>query len=125
MSDRIRQSRLRVQLNERAFTHLSPRVKLANARQRLDDASGKMHDAVLQGLVLRRERIKSLSAQLNAYYPLNVLARGYAVVRKEASGEVVRSVTQVRAGEQLVIRVSDGEFMAQGNMPQRHGVTEN
>jgi exodeoxyribonuclease VII large subunit len=109
MSDRIRQSRLRVQLNERALTHLSPRVKLANARQRLDETGSKMQDALLHGLVFRRERVKSLSAQLNAYNPLNVLARGYAVVRKE-NGEVVRSVTQVTTDERLTIRVSDGEF---------------
>jgi len=68
-----------------------------------------MQDALRHGLVLRRERAKSLSAQLTAYNPLNVLARGYAVVRKE-NGEVVRSVLQVTADETLVIRVSDGEF---------------
>jgi exodeoxyribonuclease VII large subunit len=108
--DRIRQSRLRVQLNERALAHLSPRVKLVNARQRLDDASSKMQDAVKHSLSLKRERVNSWMAQLNAYNPLNVLARGYAVVRKEASGEVVRSVAQVTADERLTIRVSDGEF---------------
>ncbi|CAG0931413.1 Exodeoxyribonuclease 7 large subunit [Thermoflexales bacterium] len=108
--DRIRQSRLQVQSNERALAHLSPRVKLANARQRVDDAGSRMQDAVLHDLVLRRERIRSLSAQLNAYHPLNVLARGYAVVRKESTGEVVRSVGQVMAGERLTIRVSDGEL---------------
>ena len=70
-----------------------------------------MLEAVLHGLVVRRERIRSLAAQLNAYHPLNVLARGYAVVRKEA-GDVVLSVTQVTAGERLIIRVSDGEFTA-------------
>jgi exonuclease VII large subunit len=41
-----------------------------------------------------------------------VLARGYAVVQKATSGEVVRSVTQVVADERLNIRVSDGEFRA-------------
>jgi exodeoxyribonuclease VII large subunit len=113
MFDRIRQARLRLQLNERALAHLSPRVKLANARQRLDDASGKMQDAMSHSIILRHERIKGLSAQLKAYNPLNVLARGYAVVRKE-NGEVVRSVTQVTADERLTIRVSDGEFKTKG-----------
>ena len=110
MADQIRQSRLRVQLNERALAHLSPRVKLANARQRLDDASGKMQDALKHILALKRERVTGRVAQLNAYNPLNVLARGYAVVRKESSGEVVRSVAQVTADERLLVRVSDGEF---------------
>ncbi|HTP07610.1 MAG TPA: exodeoxyribonuclease VII large subunit, partial [Anaerolineae bacterium] len=109
MTEQIRQSRLRVQLNERALTHLSPKVKLANARQRLDETSGRMQDALKHALALKRERVNSRLAQLNAYNPLNVLARGYAVVRKE-SGEVVRSVTQVTVDEPLTIRVSDGEF---------------
>ncbi len=112
MADRLRQHRLQVQLNERALAHLSPRVKLANARQRLDEAGSRMQDALKHVLALKRERVASHAAQLNAYNPLNVLARGYAVVRKEASGEVVRSVTQVAADEQLTIRVSDGEFKA-------------
>ena len=109
MTEQIRQSRLRVQLNERALTHLSPKVKLANARQRLDETSGRMQDALKHALALKRERVNGRLAQLNAFNPLNVLARGYAVVRKE-SGEVVRSVTQVTVDEPLTIRVSDGEF---------------
>lgn len=109
MSDRLRTARLHLAANERALQHLSPRVKLRNARQRLDDASSKMQDAVRHQLALRRERIVSLTAQLNAYNPLNVLARGYAVVRI-ADGKVVRSVNQVQADERLSIRVSDGEF---------------
>jgi exodeoxyribonuclease VII large subunit len=124
MTDRIRQYRLRVQLNERALAHLSPKVKLINARQRLDEAGSRMQDALKHALALKRERVNSRVAQLNAYNPLNVLARGYAVVRKTSSGEVVRSVTQVTADERLTIRVSDGEFAAQSNKPQRHGNTE-
>ncbi len=110
VSDRIRQAHLNVQSNERALQHLSPRVKLANARQRLDDLMSKMQAVMLHDLLLQRERIKSLSAQLSAFNPLNVLARGYAVVRREATDEVVRSVAQVRLDERLLIRVSDGEF---------------
>jgi exodeoxyribonuclease VII large subunit len=109
LSDRIRQYRLRVQLNDRALAHLSPKVKLANSRQRLDEAGSRMQDAVKHVLALKRERVNSRIAQLNAYNPLNVLARGYAVVRKE-NGEVVRSVTQVTVDERLTVRVSDGEF---------------
>lgn len=112
MTDQLRQRQLRVQLNQRALAHLSPKVKLANARQRLDEAGSRMQDAMSRGFVLRRERIGSLAAQLKAYNPLNVLARGYAVVRKE-NGEVVRSVAQVTPDERLTVRVSDGEFGAQ------------
>ena len=91
---------------------MSPRVKLANAQQRLDDMLIKMQAAMQHDLALQRERVSSLAAQLNAFNPLNVLARGYAVVRKEPTGEVVRSVAQVKPDEPLMVRVSDGEFKA-------------
>ncbi|CAG0935628.1 Exodeoxyribonuclease 7 large subunit [Thermoflexales bacterium] len=106
MTDRIRNARLGLAANVRALQHLSPRVKLRNARQRLDDASGRMQDAVRHQLALRRERMLSLSAQLTVYNPLGVLARGYAVVRT-IDGQVVN---QVQPDERLSLRVSDGEF---------------
>ncbi len=112
VSDRINNARLQVQANERSLHHLSPRVKLSNARQRLDDLTLKMQAAVAHDLELQRERLKSLSAQLSAFNPLNVLARGYAVVRVQATDEVVRSVKQIHAHEPLSIRVGDGEFGA-------------
>lgn len=109
LSDRLHRARLSLAANERALQHLSPRTRLANARQRLDEAGGRMQEAVRRSLALKRERINGLAAQLGALNPLNVLARGYAVVRG-AHGEVVRSVNQVQANERLAIRVSDGEF---------------
>jgi len=123
ITDRIGVARQQIAANVRALQHLSPRVKLQNTRQRLDDAGSKMQDAMRHSLTLRRERVSSLAAQLGAYNPLNVLARGYAVVRS-AEGEVIRSVNQVTVDEQLLIRVSDGEFEAQTRSTaetQRHG----
>ena len=82
-----------------------------------------MQEAMKHNLTLKRERVNSLAAQLGAYNPLNVLARGYAVVRT-ADGEVIRSVGQVQPDERLLIRVSDGEFEAQTQSTaetQRHG----
>jgi len=114
MSDRLRTARLSLAANARALQHLSPRVKLQNARQRLDEAAGRMEAALRRGLALRRERVGGLAAQLGALNPLNVLARGYAVVRT-AEGEVVRSVNQVQPNEPLSIRVSDGEFKVTSN----------
>ncbi|HEV8193009.1 MAG TPA: exodeoxyribonuclease VII large subunit, partial [Ktedonobacterales bacterium] len=44
--------------------------------------------------------------------PLLTLERGYAIVRREPDGTVVRSVAQVPPGERLRIRVADGTFTA-------------
>ncbi|MBI5566265.1 MAG: exodeoxyribonuclease VII large subunit, partial [Chloroflexi bacterium] len=50
MTDRISTARQQIAANLRALQHLSPRVKLQNTRQRLDDASGKMQEAMRHNL---------------------------------------------------------------------------
>ena len=109
---RLQNNRLQLNSQLRGLQHLSPRVKLANARQRIDDVLASLQESMAHDLELQREKISSMSAQLNALNPLNVLARGYAVVRIEPSGEIVRSRKQVKPETQLSIRVSDGEFEA-------------
>jgi exonuclease VII large subunit len=42
--------------------------------------------------------------------PLAVLERGYAMVIKLDSGQIVRSITQIKSDEYLDIRVQDGSF---------------
>jgi len=45
--------------------------------------------------------------------PLAVLARGYAVVTRKNDGKVVSRVEQMKQGEQIQVRVSDGQFDAE------------
>lgn len=52
-------------------------------------------------------RLSALDAQLHTLSPLAVLSRGYALVQN-AEGQLVRSVTQVVAGEDLTTRLQDG-----------------
>ena len=57
------------------------------------------------------QRYIALTAKLDAMSPLKVLTRGYAMAQK-ASGEVVRSVSQVQAGDQIGVSFSDGKLFA-------------
>ena len=43
--------------------------------------------------------------------PKATLSRGYAIVRTE-NGRIVRSVGQVKAGEEVDVQVADGRFPA-------------
>jgi len=61
-------------------------------------------------LALARERLRTLDSQLQTLSPLATLERGYAIARNLGTGEVVRSVAQVVAGDRLEVRVSDGQF---------------
>ena len=56
-----------------------------------------------------RQRFLSNTAKLDAMSPLKVLSRGYAMVQTEENS-LVRSVNQVKPGDQLSVLVSDGSL---------------
>ncbi len=91
---------------------LSPRSRLDNDRQRLDELLRRASRAQMHGLQLRRERLMGWRQRLEALNPTAVLGRGYALVTNQA-GEVVHSIDQVSMGEELDVSVSDGNFGVQ------------
>ena len=54
----------------------------------------------------RRQHFSQIAARLDALSPLKVLGRGYAVMTKDE--QVIRSVTQLSAGDAVDLRLSDG-----------------
>jgi len=59
-----------------------------------------------------RAKYAELCAHLDALSPLKVLERGYAIALHERSGRAIRSQSEVKQGDRLRVRVSDGEFAA-------------
>jgi exodeoxyribonuclease VII large subunit len=56
-------------------------------------------------------------ARLRSLSPLSILERGYAVVRRAADGAVLRSPDDAPVGEELRIRVAEGELTAKVVQP--------
>jgi exodeoxyribonuclease VII large subunit len=90
---------------------LSPLTRIRRDRQRLDDLARRAEVALMHRLAIQRTRLGGLEQRLSSLNPLAILGRGYALVRK-TDGRLVRRVGQVSPGEQLQVRVSDGEFAA-------------
>jgi exodeoxyribonuclease VII large subunit len=88
----------------------SPLRWVLNERQRLDELSRRGIAMEAHRLELVRERLNGLENRLAALSPEAVLQRGYAVVTKK--DRVVASVSQIREGDALRVRVRDGEFDA-------------
>jgi len=109
------QLRLRtaLQAQRSALELVSPQAKVDNARQRVDEYLHRATSAIRHEIALQSAAVAGLIQTLQAVGPDTVLARGYAVVRNTADGSVIRSVNQVSAGDELQVRVSDGEFGAQ------------
>ena len=54
-------------------------------------------------------QISLASAKLHDKSPLVILARGYSAA-KDSSGKIVKNISQVKAGDKLIVRVSDGQI---------------
>jgi exodeoxyribonuclease VII large subunit len=96
----------------RALQRLSPQARIDARRQQVDDLGQRAGRSLEHALALHRSQLAGLQARLAALSPVAVLERGYAIVRRQDSGVIVRQVEQVGPGDRLSIRVQDGEFGA-------------
>jgi exodeoxyribonuclease VII large subunit len=97
---------------QEALRMLAPRGRLAAQRHELETACLALRRAALLGLERRRARLARLAGRLDSLSPLAVLSRGYALVRREADGAIVRRATDVASGDRLKIRLAEGEIAA-------------
>ncbi|MGC9396165.1 MAG: exodeoxyribonuclease VII large subunit [Anaerolineae bacterium] len=102
------------QLN-RALQYLSPAVRLANARQRVDDVLARADATVAHRLIVHRQQVQGLAARLAALNPDAVLGRGYAIVQERETGDVITSAKAITPGLALTLRLRDGEAAARGD----------
>ena len=100
-------------LNEltRRLERSSPEGRLRTNRQRLDELIHRSGRTLVHKIQLQHSELTGLQQQLTALSPVGVLGRGYAVVTKK-SGDVVKTIKDVSPGDEINIRVSDGEFDA-------------
>jgi exodeoxyribonuclease VII large subunit len=130
----LRQRRERLAGFHQRLMCLDPRSVLRRDQRQLAALTANLRDAGRLPIRQRRDRLVSLSfalqargrptvrearaayaelcAQLDALSPLRVLERGYAIALHGATGRAVRSQSEVKEGDRLVVRVSDGEFGA-------------
>ena len=86
-----------------------PMSYLNDRRLLLDFQRQKLAAGLSAAAGRERERFARLAAGLDAMSPLKVLGRGYAIARRDG-GALVRSVSDVEAGDQVTLRVADGEL---------------
>jgi exodeoxyribonuclease VII large subunit len=87
------------------------RVRLAALRLRSAHSASNLQMRVDRFLVAKRQRYERLVLQLEERSPLRVLDRGYSIIY-DAAGNVVRSAEQVRAGNEISVRLARGKLIA-------------
>ena len=84
-----------------------PGVYLDSRRMDLDRARDRLLAASERQLAAKRQSFVKLGAALDAMSPLRVLSRGYTV-SSDRDGKVLKSVRDLRAGQEISVRFSDG-----------------
>ena len=97
-----RQQRVTQRLNQQ-----NPQPKIYRAQTRIQQLEYRLAETVRARLSTTRERFGNAVTHLEAVSPLSTLARGYSVTTA-TDGKVLKQTKQVKAGDVLTTRLSDG-----------------
>lgn len=91
---------------------LSPRARLAGERQRLDALALRLERAMQATVRRAREKLAAQAGALERANPLNLLARGYAILSDPITGARLRSAAQIALNANLDVHLADGRLRA-------------
>lgn len=89
---------------------LSPRSRLNNAEQRLDELSAAIRTGMHHRLDRAEQSLKANAEIISALDPLGVLARGFSLTITERG--IVTSAAQLSPGDSINVRLSEGSLRA-------------
>jgi len=89
---------------------LRPDYKLHVLSERLENSRRRLLKLAGTTISAKREKLAELARTLSAVSPLETLGRGYAIVTKSESGELVSSVSGLETGDRVSTRLQDGSF---------------
>lgn len=100
---------------------VSPDGYLKQRRNALQLLDSHLVSAQNRAINRHSQRFVAASAKLDALSPLKVLSRGYAMVTSEQN-EVIRSASQVSAGDCVSIKLQDGTLAARVQEIEENGL---
>lgn len=90
---------------------VDPRQRISQVKEKFNLLTLKLKTAMKNSLVLKRQRLESHIHMLNTLSPLQVIGRGFTLTTQE-NGTIIRSVKEIKAGDTLITRLSDGEIQS-------------
>ena len=107
--ERKRQKLEQYSLRMRAY---HPQQRLNEQRQFAADAENRLRREMMRRLEQEKYRLGIMAERLKGLSPLVKLSQGYAYV-ENSSGANVRTVSNVKQGEQITVYVTDGRIRAE------------
>ncbi|WP_337487912.1 exodeoxyribonuclease VII large subunit [Phascolarctobacterium faecium] len=107
----LEQAQHKLQRLQGSWALAKPERWLEPLQQRTDMAMRQLQGRMESILQKRQHKFGLLAARLEALSPLTVLARGYSITKTD-SGRALRSIADVRWGEELRTQVADGDVIS-------------
>lgn len=107
----LEQAQHKLQRLQGSWALAKPERWLEPLQQRTDMAMRQLQGRMESILQKRQHKFGLLAARLDALSPLTVLARGYSITKTD-SGRALRSIADVRWGEELRTQVADGDVIS-------------
>ncbi|OQW71861.1 MAG: exodeoxyribonuclease VII large subunit [Proteobacteria bacterium ST_bin11] len=109
----LQQFRQRLTLHEHRLTSYQPLAAIHGYRQQLDYFQQRLSRSVQIKLRTLKSRQHAVLQTLNAVSPLATLGRGYAIVQRHNSSQLIKSVNQLVEHELLNTRLADGHMITE------------
>jgi exodeoxyribonuclease VII large subunit len=88
----------------------SPHRMYEERSKRVDELFGRLPEALRQVLLHAEKDLRLQMEKLDAFSPLKVLGRGYAIAEKLPGREIIRRAEQVRPGDRVRVRLHQGDI---------------
>ena len=98
-----------------------PTRVIRDLSRRVDENEQRLNLCVGSKIQAARQMIEKLASQLEALSPLSVLGRGYSLTRRNADGQLVRTLDDVTEGDKLLTQLADGRIVSQVLAATLHG----
>ena len=110
MQNAVSARRLQLEMSGGRLRRCRPDIE--SRQQQVDDLTRTLSRVLDGRLAFQRERWRGACLRLDALSPLLTLLRGYTVVDRATTGEIVTSVAQVANSDEVRVRLHDGYFLA-------------
>jgi exodeoxyribonuclease VII large subunit len=104
-----RLDRTRAERHHALLAH-GPQRRIQTAFVLLPQLVKRLEQEARRGLLSRRQKLAAQLTALDALSPLAILTRGYSVLYSVASGRVVRKASELKVGEMIHARLSEGRL---------------
>ena len=108
-----------LQLAQSELRRSSPRLRILNNIQRLDELQGRLERAIQQQLQRKQNNLTNASDRLASLNPQAVLKRGYAIITDQATGQIISHTRQAVPWQPVWLQVQDGSIPAQITPPTK------